>query len=77
MGLGQVEGRQGVGRGVVSLLRLWKCVEKGEKKVGSEWWVVSRKRRTNRQPTPDSDSIGAERTWVCRDLPEELWGMKH
>ena len=28
MGLGQVEGRQGVGRGVVSLIWLWKCVEK-------------------------------------------------
>jgi hypothetical protein len=32
MGLGQVEGRQGVRRGVVSLLWLWNCVEKGEKK---------------------------------------------
>lgn len=28
MGLWQVEGRQGVARGVVSLIRLWKCVEK-------------------------------------------------
>ena len=42
MGLGQVEGIEGVGRGVVSLMRLWKCVEKcGERKVGSESWVVS------------------------------------
>ena len=27
MGLGQVEAAQGVGRGVVGLIRLWKCVE--------------------------------------------------
>ena len=32
MGLAQVEGRQGVRWGVVSLIWLWKCVEKGEKK---------------------------------------------
>ena len=30
MALGQVEGREGVGRGVVSLIRLWKCVEKSK-----------------------------------------------
>jgi|HubBroStandDraft_6_1064221.scaffolds.fasta_scaffold61764_4 hypothetical protein len=41
MGLRQVAGRQGVGRGVVSLIRLWKGVEKGEKQMGREWWVLS------------------------------------
>ena len=24
------------------MVRLWKCVEKREKEVGSEYWVVSR-----------------------------------
>ena len=33
MGWMEVEGIEGVGRGVMDLLRLWKCVEKGE---GSE-----------------------------------------
>jgi hypothetical protein len=41
MGLGQVEGRQGVGRGVVSLLRLWKCVEKGEEEAGQWLELIS------------------------------------
>ena len=36
MGVGQVEGFERVGRGVMGLLRLWKCVEKWEKKVSSE-----------------------------------------
>jgi len=30
MGLGQVEVRQGVGRGVVNLIGPWKCVEKSK-----------------------------------------------
>jgi hypothetical protein len=31
MGVAEVEGFEGVGRGVMSLLRLWKCVEKWER----------------------------------------------
>ena len=42
MGLAEVEGFEGVARGVIGLLRLWKSVEKCEKKVNSEQWVVSR-----------------------------------
>jgi len=34
MGAGEVEGMEGVGWGVMGLLRLWKCVEK--------WRVVGR-----------------------------------
>jgi hypothetical protein len=30
MEMGQVEGREGVGQGVVHLIRLWKCVEKSK-----------------------------------------------
>ncbi len=40
MGVEEVEGFEGVGRGVMGLPWLWKCVEKLVK--DSEWWVVSR-----------------------------------
>ena len=30
MGVGEVEGIEGVGRGVMGLLLLWKCVEKSK-----------------------------------------------
>jgi hypothetical protein len=30
MGLGQIEGSEGVGQGVVSLIWLWKCLEKSK-----------------------------------------------
>jgi hypothetical protein len=33
MGVGEVEGFEGVGRGVMGLLRLWKCVEKSEEEM--------------------------------------------
>jgi hypothetical protein len=33
MGLMEVEGFEGVGRGVIGLLWLWKCVEKAEEKI--------------------------------------------
>jgi len=36
MVVAEVEEFEGVGRGVIGLIRLWKCVEKGEKRVGSE-----------------------------------------
>jgi hypothetical protein len=39
MGLAEVEGLEGVARGMIGLLRLWKSVEKCEKKVCSEQWV--------------------------------------
>jgi len=38
----EVERFEGVERGVMGLLRLWKCVEKWEEKVSSGWWVLSR-----------------------------------
>jgi hypothetical protein len=41
MRVAEVAGFEGVGRGVMGLLRLWKCVEKWEKRVSSEQWVVS------------------------------------
>jgi len=41
MGLVEVEGFEGVGRGVIGLVRLWKCVEKCKKKVSSEQSVVN------------------------------------
>jgi hypothetical protein len=33
MGVAEVEGFEGVGRGVMGLLRLWKFVEKVEEKI--------------------------------------------
>jgi hypothetical protein len=42
MRLEEVERFEGVGRGVIGLLWLWKCVEKCGKKVCREQWVVSR-----------------------------------
>jgi hypothetical protein len=36
MGVAEVERFEGVGRGVMGLLRLWKCVEKCARKVGSD-----------------------------------------
>jgi hypothetical protein len=33
MGVREVEGFEGVGRGVMGLLRLWKSVEKAEEKI--------------------------------------------
>jgi hypothetical protein len=34
MGVAEVEGFEGVGRGVMDLLRLWKCVEKSRHTLG-------------------------------------------
>jgi len=45
MGVAEVQGFEGVGRRVIGLIRLWKCVEKWEEAVSSEYWVVSRKAR--------------------------------
>ena len=42
MGVAEVERFEGVERGVIGLIRLWKFVEKGEKEVGGEEWVVDR-----------------------------------
>ena len=39
----EVDGIAGVKRGVMGLLRLWKCVEKWGETVSSEWWVMIRK----------------------------------
>ncbi len=36
MGVAEVAGIEGVGRGVMGSLRLWKCVEKSERNVGRE-----------------------------------------
>jgi hypothetical protein len=45
MGGGEVEGFDGVGRGLMGLVRLWKCVEKWGETVSSEAWAVSRRAR--------------------------------
>jgi len=43
MGVAEVEGKEGVGQAVIELIWLWKCVEKGEQRAGTEWWAMSRK----------------------------------
>jgi hypothetical protein len=42
MRLKEVERFEGVGRGVMGLLRMWKCVEELAKKVNGVKWVGSR-----------------------------------
>jgi hypothetical protein len=36
MSVAEVEGKEGVGRVVIELIRLWKCVEKGDERAGTE-----------------------------------------
>ena len=50
MVVAEVERFEGVGRGVIGLMRLWKCVEKCERKVGSGWRCKSETRWTRHAP---------------------------
>ena len=87
MGVGEVEAGEGVGRGVTGLLRLWKCVEMCEKKVGQGNEEVRKrkthpcKNQTRKDGAPDEErqtqNLGEERMShpphpPIQDLEEKL-----